>query len=128
VSVGCVTDEAIAETSLRGIVSRIHMKLGQAINFSSHLIQSYSHGPLLITRDMFEALCERIGAFPRIKDTALYMGGRRCEVEVAPPRVQFNACPKTVEGFSSTGYGRTSEFLADPADTSRRNCILLALH
>ncbi|KAK5444251.1 hypothetical protein LTS15_010366 [Exophiala xenobiotica] len=81
-----------------------------------HLNQSYSHGPLLITRDIFEGLCERIGAFPRIKDLVLYMGGRRCEVEVAPPRVQFNACPKTVEGFSSSGYGSKSEFLADAAD------------
>jgi hypothetical protein len=65
---------------------------------------------------MFDRLCDHIGAFPRVKDVALYMGGRSCEVEVAPPRVQFNACPKMIEGFSGSGYGRNSGFSIDVAD------------
>lgn len=61
---------------------------------------------------MFEEVCKHVGIFPRIKDVILYMGARICELEVAPPKVQLNMCPKTVEGISAAGYGNAAKILA----------------
>lgn len=60
-----------------------------------------------MTEEVFEALLTRFGVFPRLKDILLYYGRRSLEVEVGPPRLQWNLRPLAVveEGRSDAGFG-----------------------
>jgi hypothetical protein len=58
-----------------------------------------------VTEEVFEALLPRFGVFPRLKDILLYQGRRSLEVEVGPPRLQWNLRPLAVVGGGGTGVG-----------------------
>ena len=63
-----------------------------------------------MTEEVFEAVFARFGVFPRLKDILLYQGRRSLEVEVGPPRLQWNLRPLAVVegGRAGAGFGMWS--------------------
>jgi len=67
--------------------------------------QQHSYACLETTAGMFESLCSQLGVFHCLKDMAIYLGQRTCEVEVAPPRPRWKSLGReSKHGWEST-YG-----------------------